>query len=78
MSYFYMARIVPAERVGLDLLAYELYALRYRSAMELAWAGSIDDEIAAFSGHSSKAMTQNYAAKARRIMHARLARAKCD
>ena len=30
------------------------HAVRYRGVMELAWAGSSDDEIMAYSGHDTK------------------------
>ena len=76
MDYFYMARIMREERKRLALETYDLHALRYRGVMELAWAGCDDDEIAAYSGHSSKAMIRQYAGQARQIMRARQARAK--
>jgi hypothetical protein len=41
--------------------------------MELAWAGCDDDEIASYSGHSSKAMIINHAGEARQIMRAKQA-----
>ncbi len=44
--------------------------------MELAWAGCDDDEIASYSGHTSKLMIVKYAADARQIMRARQAAAK--
>ena len=71
-----MARIMREERTRLDLKIYDLHALRYRGVMELAWAGCNDDEIAAYSGHSSKAMIRKYAGEARQIMRARQAREK--
>jgi len=44
--------------------------------MELAWVGCDDDEIASYSGHTSKAMIVKYAGEARQIMRARQASAK--
>ena len=44
--------------------------------MELAWADCTDDEIASYSGYTSKAMIIKYAGKARQIMRARQAAAK--
>ena len=44
--------------------------------MELAWAGCDDDEIASYSGHTSKDMIRKYAGKARQVMRARQAREK--
>lgn len=76
MTYFYMAKIMRKERVRLGLEAYDLHALRYRSIKELAWAGCDDDEIAAYSGHATKAMIRKYAGEARQEMRARQAREK--
>lgn len=76
MSYHYMARVMANERRRLDLMAYDLHALRYRGVKELAWAGCTDDEIASYSGHSSKAMIRKYAGEARQVMRARQAREK--
>lgn len=76
MTYFYMAKIMRAERVRLGLEAFDLHALRYRSIKELAWAGCDDDEIAAYSGHATKAMIRKYAGEARQEMRARQAREK--
>jgi hypothetical protein len=48
-----MARIMREECKRLDLLDFDLHALRCRGVQELALAGCTDDEIAAFSGHAS-------------------------
>lgn len=76
MTYRRMAEIFRAERVRLGLEAFDLHALRYRGAEELAWHGCDDDEIASYTGHSSKAMIRKYAGKARQVMRARQAREK--
>ena len=76
MTYFYMAKVMRKERLRLGLEAYDLHALRYRSIKELAWAGCDDDEIAAYSGHATKAMIRKYAGEARQEMRARQAREK--
>jgi len=76
MNYHGMAKIMIAERKRLDLMAFDQHALRYRGVMELAWAGCDDDEIASYSGHTTKAMIQKYAGEARQIMRARQAAAK--
>lgn len=65
-----------AERKRLDVLAHDFHALRYRGAMELAWAGCSDEEIMSYTGHASAAMVRKYAGKARQIMRARQAAAK--
>lgn len=76
MDYHAMARVMVRERKRLGLMAYDQHALRYRGVMELAWAGCTDDEIASFSGHTTKAMIVKYAGEARQIIRARQAAAK--
>lgn len=76
MDYHAMANVMVRERKRLGLMAYDQHALRYRGVMELAWAGCTDDEIASYSGHTSKAMIIKYAGEARQIMRARQAAAK--
>ncbi len=76
MDYHYLARHMLSERKRLGTTAFDLHALRYRGVMELAWAGCDDDEIASYSGHTSKDMIQKYAGKARQITRAKQARAK--
>lgn len=76
MSYRYLADVMLRERKRLGLGAYDLHALRYRGVQELAWHGCHDDEIAAYSGHKTKAMIEKYPSEARQIMRARQARAK--
>ncbi|MFD2855377.1 tyrosine-type recombinase/integrase [Seohaeicola zhoushanensis] len=76
LPYRRMAEIMRAERERLELLAYDLHALRYRGVKELAWAGCDDDEIMSYSGHSTKAMVRLYAGEARQEMAARRAREK--
>ncbi len=71
-----MAEIMRGERVRLGMQDFDLHALRYRGVMELAWAGCDDDEIASYSGHSSKDMIRQYAGEARQVMRAHQARAK--
>ena len=76
MDYHAMARVMVRERKRLGLMAFDQHALRYRGVMELAWASCTDDEIASYSGHTSKAMIVKYAGEARQIMRARQAAAK--
>lgn len=76
MDYHAMARVMVRERKRMGLMAYDQHALRYRGVMELAWAGCTDDEIASYSGHTSKAMIVKYAGEARQIMRARQAAEK--
>lgn len=76
VSYFKMARIMREERARLDLLEFDLHALRYRGVEELALAGCTHDEIAAFSGHASHAMIRKNAGATRQEMRARSAVAK--
>ena len=76
MGYRTMADIMIRERKRLRVMAFDQHALRYRGVMELAWAGCTDDEIASYSGNTSKAMIIKYAGEARQIMRARQAAAK--
>lgn len=76
ISYRYMADLMLKERKRLGLEAYDQHALRYRGIMELAWAGCTDEEIKAYSGHTTDAMVRKYAGQARQIMRARQAREK--
>ena len=76
LPYRRMAEIMRVERKRLGLTDYDLHALRYRGVMELAWAGCDDDEIASYSGHSSKEMILKYAGEARQQTRALSARAK--
>lgn len=76
MNYDAMARVMVRERKRLELMAYEQDALRCRGVMELAWAGCTDDEIASYSGHTSKGMIIKYAGEARQRTRARQAAAK--
>lgn len=76
MIYRTMADTMIKERKRLGLTLYDQHALRYRGVKELAWAGCDDDEIASYSGHTTKAMIVKYAGEARQIMRARQAAAK--
>ncbi len=76
MTYRAMAAVMIRERKRLGLMAFDQHALRYRGVMELAWDGCDDDEIASFSGHTTKAMIRKYAGEARQQMRARQAAAK--
>lgn len=76
LTYHTMAAMMRAERQRLGLEAFDLHGLRYRGVMELAWAGCSDEEIAAYSGHSSRAMIRQYAGVARQVTQARSARDK--
>ncbi|MGV6839278.1 MAG: tyrosine-type recombinase/integrase [Planktomarina sp.] len=76
MDYHAMAKVMVRERKRLGLMDFDQHALRYRGVMELAWAGCTDDEIASYSGHTSKAMIIKYAGEARQVMRAKQAAAK--
>ncbi|MBO9457374.1 tyrosine-type recombinase/integrase [Paracoccus sp. R12_1] len=73
LRYSGLAQIMRKERKRLGLERFDQHAMRYRGVMELAWAGCDDDEIASYSGHSSKAMIINHAGEARQIMRAKQA-----
>lgn len=76
MTYRDMARIMLEERKRLGLVVFDQHALRYCGVMELVQAGCSDDEIAIYSGHTSKAMIVKCAGEARQIMRAPQATAK--
>lgn len=76
LAFRTMQGLMLDERQRLGLAAFDLHALRYRGIQELAWAGCTDDEIAAYSGHTTLAMVRKYAGEARQIMRARQARQK--
>jgi len=76
MTHRTMADHVIKERKRLGLMAFDQHALRYRGVMDLAWASCDDEEIASYSGHTTKAMISKYAGEARQIMRARQAAAK--
>lgn len=73
LTYSGLSQIMRKERKRLGLMEYDQHALRYRGIMELAWAGCDDDEIASYSGHTTKDMIIKYAGEARQIMRARQA-----
>lgn len=70
LPYRRMAQIMRDERKRLGVEAYDLHALRYRGIHELALYGCTDDEIASYSGHTTKAMIEKYAGAARQRMRA--------
>lgn len=71
LTYNGLLQIMRKERARLGMAkAFDQHGLRYRGVMELAWAGCDDDEIASFSGHTTKAMIIKYAGEARQIMRA--------
>lgn len=70
LPYRRMAQIMREERKRLGVVAYDLHALRYRGIHELALHGCTDDEIASYSGHTTKAMIEKYAGAARQRVRA--------
>lgn len=76
MTYRYLADVMLKERKHLGLAAFDLHAMRYRGVKELAYAGCTDDEIASYSGHTTRKMIAKYAGEARQEMRARQARLK--
>ena len=57
-----------SKRLGFEV--YELHALRHRGIYQLASHGCTDDEIASYSGHTTKAMIEKHAGAARQRMRA--------
>lgn len=76
MGYRYIASVMMQERKRLGLEAFDLHALRYRAAMELAWSGCSEAEIASFTGHKTKSMVAKYAGQALQQMTAKRASEK--
>lgn len=56
------------EQIGAE--AYDIHALRYTAASEIAAAGGSDDEIEAITGHKARAMVVKYAGAARQKQRA--------
>ena len=69
MSYHKIAREMRKYRPK----GCTIHGLRYTAVEELAEAGCSDDEIAAISGHKSRAMIEKYAGPARQRARARAA-----
>jgi integrase len=65
MAYRTAQAHVMAVRALIGAKAFDLHALRYTAAAELAAAGCSDDLIMAVTGHSTKAMVAQYAGAAR-------------
>lgn len=71
LTYNELLEIVRKERARLGMAkSFDQHGLRYRGVMELAWAGCDDDEIASFSGHTTKAMITKYTGEAQQVMRA--------
>ena len=70
LPYRCMAQIMRDERKRRGVETYDLHALRYRGIHELALHGCTDDEIASYSGHTTKAMIEKYAGAVRQRMRA--------
>lgn len=69
-SYRGAADLVMAIRKQIGAEAYDLHALRYTAAAELAAAGCDDALIASVTGHKTAAMVGRYAGQARQIARA--------
>lgn len=64
-SYRGAAQAIAAVRKQIGAEAYDIHALRYTAAHEIAAAGGGDDEIEAITGHKARAMVVKYAGAAR-------------
>lgn len=76
MAYRTAQAHVMAVRAKIGAEAFDLHALRYTAAAELAALGCSDDLIAAVTGHTSKAMVAHYAGPARQKARATEAQAR--
>ena len=72
-SYRVVADEILAVRRKIGADAYDIHALRYTAAAQMAAMGRSDDEIAAITGHASKQMLDKYAGKVRQITRAKIA-----
>lgn len=76
MSYDYLAQVMLDERKRLGLTAFDQHAMRYRGMQELARLYCTDEEIQAYSGHTSIAMVRLYTGPVRQEMAALRAKEK--
>lgn len=76
LSYRQASHAVRAVREQIGAEAYDIHALRYTAASELAEAGCSDELIQAVTGHRSAAMVRRYSAAARQKARARQAQEK--
>jgi integrase len=76
MSYDYLAQVMLDERKRLGLTAFDQHAMRYRGMQELARMHCTDEEIQAYSGHTSMAMVRLYTGPVRQEMAALRAKEK--
>lgn len=72
-SYRTVADEILAVRKAIGAEAYDIHALRYTVAAELAEAGHDDATIAAITGHTSQRMVAKYAGQVRQITRAKKA-----
>lgn len=65
LSYRMAHDAIMKVRRSIGAEAYDIHALRYSAANEIAELGLSDDHIAAITGHTTKAMLHQYAGRAR-------------
>ncbi len=65
VDYYKAARVMRGLREAIGAQAYDLHALRYTAASELAALGCDDETIMAITGHTTTAMVRRYAGAAR-------------
>jgi integrase len=70
LRYWQARHAVAAVRAQIGAEAYDIHALRYTAAAELAALGCSDDLIMAVTGHSTAAMVAKYAGPARQKVRA--------
>jgi integrase len=70
LRYWQARHAVAAVRAQIGAEAYDIHALRYSTAAELAGLGCSDDLIMAVTGHSTPAMVAKYAGPARQKVRA--------
>jgi len=70
LNYWQARHAVAVVRAQIGAEAYDIHALRYSTAAELAALGCSDDLIMAVTGHSTAAMVAKYAGPARQKVRA--------
>jgi integrase len=76
ISYRGAADRIMALRKAVGAEAYDLHALRYTTAAELAAAGCSDELIMAITGHKARDMVARYAGPARQVARAKEAQGR--
>jgi len=72
-DYFAVSGQIRTVRRAIGAMAYDIHALRYTAAAQMAEAGHDDETIKAITGHASGRMVAKYAGQVRQITRAKKA-----